>query len=269
VTVIGAALLGIIQGLTEFLPVSSSAHLILARTFLGWDAGAFGLAFDVAVHVGTLAAVAVYFQQDLRAMAAVLPAALRPGATGPARQLQLVVLGTLPIVPAGLLYTPAIEDALRTPAVAAVMLALGAVALLVVERVGARSRDERSLGRLGACWIGVAQATALVPGVSRSGATITLGMFLGLRREAAARFAFLLSVPAIAAAAAKEGLELARVGMTTDVATLFAVGAITSSVVGYLTVKYFIRFLGRHTLDGFAYYRLALAAVTVVWIASR
>ena len=264
-----AALLGAIQGLTEFLPVSSSAHLILARAFFGWDAGRLGLAFDVAVHVGTLVAVVAYFRTDLVAMAAAAPTAWRRDAGPEGRLLRLVALGTLPIVPAGLFYSEAVEVALRTPAVAATMLAVGAAALLAVERLPARQRDEASLGLAGALAIGVAQATALVPGVSRSGATIAVGMFLGLRRDAAARFGFLLGVPAIAAAAAKEGLALAGEGLGGGAWLLFALGAGTSAVVGYLTVKYFIRFLAGHRLDGFAYYRLALAMATVVWIAAR
>jgi len=264
-----AALLGAIQGLTEFLPVSSSAHLILARAFFGWDAGRLGLAFDVAVHAGTLLAVVAYFRRDLVAMAAAAPAAWRRD-TGPdGRLLRLVVLGTLPIVPAGLLYSERVEEALRTPAVAASMLAVGAVALLAVERLAGRDRDEGSLTLAGALAIGVAQATALVPGVSRSGATIAVGMWLGMRRDAAARFGFLLGVPAIAAAAAKEGLALAGAGLDAGAWLLFAIGAAASAVVGYLTVKYFIRFLTGHRLDGFAYYRLALAAATLAWIVAR
>ncbi len=265
-TLIGAAILGIIQGLTEFLPVSSSAHLILARAFFGWDAAGFGLAFDVSVHAGTLVAVVFFFRRELAAMVASVPVALRPSPEGPARLLWLVVVGTLPILPAGVLYTDEVETALRTPGIAAAMLMAGGAALLVVERVGARRRDESSLGLGEVFWIGVAQAAALVPGVSRSGATIVLGMLFGLRREAAARFAFLLGVPAIAAAASREGLELIRSGMTGGMALLFGVGTVTSAVVGYLTVKYFIRFLSGHTLDGFAYYRLALATATVVWL---
>jgi len=269
VTIIGAVLLGIIQGLTEFLPVSSSAHLILARAFFGWNAEKFGLAFDVACHAGTLIAVVVFFARDLLDMAAALPAALRRGAGGPARTLQLIVVGTLPILPAGLLYTNRVEEALRTPAVAAAMLALVAVGLLAVERVGARQRDASSLSLAEALGLGLAQATALVPGVSRSGATITVGMAFGLRRDSAARFSFLLGVPAIAAAAAKEGLSLARTGLTPEMAVIFAVGVVASAIVGYLTVKYFIRFLSGHRLDGFAYYRLALAAAALVWLVAH
>ena len=265
-TVIGAALLGVVQGLTEFLPVSSSAHLILARAFVGWGAEGYGLAFDVAVHLGTLLALVIFFRQDLVAMAAALPVAMQRREAGSARMLGLVTVGTLPILPAGLLYTARVEAALRTPAVAAAMLALGAGVFLLVERKSSRRRDETTLRLSEAVWIGVAQATALVPGVSRSGATIALGMLFGLRREAAARFGFLLGVPAIAAAAAREGLDLARAGLTIDAATMFAVGVVSSAVVGYLTVKFFIRFLSGHALDAFAYYRLVLAAVTLVWI---
>jgi undecaprenyl-diphosphatase len=266
VTAIGAALLGIVQGLTEFLPVSSSAHLILARAFVGWDAEGYGLAFDVAVHVGTLLAIVLFFRRDLVAMAAAVPAAMQGNVDGHARMLGLVVAGTLPILPAGLLYTDRVEATLRTPAVAAAMLALGAAAFLFVERASPRRRDETTLRPGEAVWLGVAQAAALVPGVSRSGATIALGMFFGLRREAAARFGFLLGVPAISAAAAREGVELARMGLGVETAAFFGIGVATSAVVGYLTVKYFIRFLSGHSLDGFAYYRLALAAITVLWI---
>jgi len=115
--------------------------------------------------------------------------------------------------------------------------------------------------------LGVAQASALVPGVSRSGATITIGMLLGLRRESAARFSFLLGVPAIAAAAAREGLSLVQIGLDGPTATLFGVGLATSAVVGYLTIKYFLRYLGHHRLDVFAWYRIALAIVVLVWVA--
>jgi len=269
VSIIAAALLGIIQGLTEFLPVSSSAHLILARAFFGWDAGRLGLAFDVALHAGTLLAVVVYFRRDLAAMATAVPRLAGPAPDADARRLRRVIVGTLPIVPAGLLYTEAVESALRTPGVAAGMLALGAFALLGAERVGARRRDESALGAGGALLVGLAQAAALVPGVSRSGATIAVGMFLGLRREEAAKFAFLLGVPAIAAAAVNEGLALLAAGLDADVLGLFLVGVVTSAVVGYLTVKYFIRFLTGHSLDGFAGYRLALAGLTAVWIVTR
>lgn len=262
-----AALLGVIQGLTEFLPVSSSAHLILARFFFGWEAPEFGLAFDVALHLGTLAAILLYFRQDVAAMIAALPAALSPSPDRYARLIRLIVLGTMPAVAAGLLFNDIIEARLRTPLVAAVALAVGAVLMLVAERLGTRHRDEGSLTMLEAGLIGVAQACALVPGVSRSGSTIAIAMLLGLRRESAARFTFLLAIPAILGAGGKEALELGSLQPDAALLTIFAVGAGISAVVGYVTIKYFLRFLAGHRLDVFSYYRLALAALTFVWLA--
>ncbi len=266
-----AVLLGIVQGLTEFLPVSSSAHLILARLFFGWDAGQLGLAFDVACHVGTLAAVVAYFRSDLlemtRAVPGLLHAPLWPAA-GPGRRLRLIAVGTIPVVIIGLLLAGSIEDALRTPWVAVGSLASVAILFLVVERVGCGTHGEESLSAPAAFAIGVAQAAALVPGVSRSGATITAGMFSGLRRDAAARFSFVLGVPAILAAALHEGLHLVRAGVTADEATLFLIGMAVSGVVGYAAIKYLLRYLTSHSLAVFAWYRLALAAATVLWLVS-
>lgn len=264
-SILAAVVLGIVQGLTEFLPVSSSAHLILGRAFFGWEAGALELAFDVACHLGTLLAVIAFFRVELLQMVAALPRAFA-GADPTARLIRLIILGTLPIVVAGVLYTDNVAAALRTPLVAALMLVAGGVLMLVAERLGRSVGTEESLGPAGALAIGAGQAVALVPGMSRSGTTISIGLFLGLRRDAAARFTFLLSIPAILAAGAKEGLELAEIGLTADAAALFAVGMIVSGVVGYLTIRYFLRYLAGHRLDVFAYYRFALAAVTFVWL---
>ena len=267
---LAAAFLGIVQGLTEFLPVSSSGHLILARAFFGWDAGRFGLPFDVACHVGTFLAVIAFFYRDVIAMIAALPGALT-GRRGPAERLVwLVVIGTLPVVFVGLVFGDLVGgDALRTPPVVAVTMALGAAGLLVAERLGTQTRSEDSVGYGEAFAIGIAQAAALVPGISRSGATLTLAMLLGLKRPGAARFVFLLSLPAVLAAAAREALDVAKVGVEALPVTLFAVGLIVSGIVGYLTIKFFLRYLANHSLAVFAYYRFALAAVTAVWIWTR
>ncbi len=266
---LAAALLGVVQGLTEFLPVSSSGHLILARAFFGWDPGRFGLAFDVACHVGTLLAVVAYFRADVIRLAVTAPAALS-GRDGEWERLgRLIVVGTLPVVVVGVLFADAIENSLRSPAIVAATLVVGAIGLLVAEWVGSRRRGEETIGYGEALAIGVAQASALVPGVSRSGATLTVAMLLGLRRDAAARFVFLLSLPAVLAAALKEGMEVAKVGLEGLPITLFLVGMAVSAVVGYLTVKYFIRYLAGHTLHVFAMYRLVLAAVTVAWLIAR
>ena len=262
-----AVLLGIIQGITEFLPVSSSAHLILARAFFGWETPPeLGLAFDVALHIGTLVAILTFFRADIFSMARALPQAVSAAPPPAGRLLQLIAVGTVPIVIVGLLFTDRIEEALRQPAVAAGALAFGAAAMLIAERLGPRVRTEISLSWLDVVLIGCAQAAALVPGMSRSGSTIAVGMFLGVRRDAAARFTFLLAIPATLAAAGKEALELADMHITSDVVVLFIVGIVVSGIVGYLTIKYFLRFLAGHKLDMFAFYRLALAAATVVWL---
>ena len=262
-----AALLGMVQGLTEFLPVSSSAHLILARTFFGWDAEQFGRPFDVACHVGTLTAILVYFRADLIAMLRALPRAVPPVGDRTARVFWLIVVGTVPLVPIGLVLADR-EDALRTPRVIVVTLAVVGVAMLVADRLGRpqRKAEDLSWGEAGA--LGVAQALALIPGVSRSGATITTGLAFGLERESAARFSFLLGVPAMFAAAAHEGHRMLGQPMDAVTRQVFVIGIITSALVGYATVKFFLRYLVGHGLAVFAWYRLALAAVTLVWLFS-
>ncbi len=270
-----AALLGVVQGLTEFLPVSSSAHLILARMFFGFDADKFGLSFDVACHVGTLVAVLIYFRQDLVRLVQALPRLFSPAASGNresseaaanARLIWLLVVGTVPAVIVGLLFNKVIEEDLRTPAVAAVMLGLGALGFFIADRIGANTRSDRSLTMTEAFLIGCAQAAALVPGVSRSGITITVALLIGLKRPEAARFIFLLAIPAILGAAANEAPKVIRAGLTGDAAGLFAIGIVASALVGYVAIKYFVRYLARHSLAPFAWYRLALATSVALWL---
>jgi undecaprenyl-diphosphatase len=267
VDLIAAALLGIVQGLTEFLPVSSSGHLILARAVLGWDLGRFGLPFDVACHVGTLLAVLAFFVRDVAGMTLALPGALTGRDGEYERLVRLIVVGCLPLAPM-VLFLDVIEE-IRSPAVVAAALAIGGAGLLLAEAVGSKRRGEDSITYVEAFLIGIAQACALIPGVSRSGATLTVALLLGLRREGAARFVFLLSLPAVAAAALMEGLDLAEVGMEGVPVTLMLVGLVTSGVVGYLTVRFFLRYLANHSLAVFAYYRFAVAAVTMIWLLLR
>ncbi len=271
-TLIYAVLLGVIQGLTEFLPVSSSAHLILARAFFGWDGEQFGMTFDVACHLGTLVAVLVYFRPEIVAMVRAVPRVgtlFGPSPDPAAWMALLIVVGTVPAVAVGLAFGGAIEAAVRRPGVAGAMLAIGALAFFAVERYGAKRRTQDTLGLRDAVLIGCAQAAALVPGVSRSGATIATAMALGLRRDESARFVFLLGVPAILAAAVKEGAPLLRHGLPAGEAPLFAAGILSSAIVGYLAVRFFIRYVGRHSLAVFAWYRLALAAAVLVWWLTR
>lgn len=265
-TIVQAALLGVVQGLTEFLPVSSSAHLILARMFFGFDGDKFGLAFDVACHVGTLIAVLIYFRREMAQMIASLPKIADPAHSPGARLIWLLVVGTIPAVVVGLLFNKRIEADMRTPPIAAAALALGAVALIAADRLGAKTRSDESITVGEAFLLGCAQALALIPGVSRSGATITVALLIGLRRADAARFIFLLAIPAILAAAAYEAPKVLRAGFGGDTATLFLIGIVSSASVGYLAVKYFIRYLAGHSLDIFAWYRLALAGAVVAWL---
>jgi undecaprenyl-diphosphatase len=269
VDLLSAALLGVVQGLTEFLPVSSSGHLILARAFFGWDPGRFGIAFDAACHVGTLLAVVAYFRADVAQLLAAAPGALL-GRDGEWERLgRLIIVGTIPIVIVGALFGDVIEARVRTPLVVAVNLVIGGIGLIWVEAIGRQNRDARSLGVTEALAIGIAQAAALAPGLSRSGATLTVSMYLGLRRDSAARFVFLMSLPAVIAVAVKETVELAEIGLAGIPVTLMAVGLLVSAVVGYVTVKYFVRYLAGHSLAVFAYYRFALAAITFGWLLTR
>ena len=263
--VLAALILGVVQGLTEFLPISSSAHLILARAFFAWNSDLFGLAFDVALHAGTLIAIVWYFWADVLAMIKAAPAVLT-ARTGPGKLARLIVIGTIPVVIVGVVAADWLEDNLRTPTVIAVTLTIGGLMLLAAEWFGRQRREEGSVSAVDSFLMGAAQSTALVPGMSRSGSTISMAMYLGMTRQSAARFSFLLGIPAIAAAAAKEGLHVFRMGVASHELLLFFVGMVASAVVGYLTIRYFLRYLASHSLSLFAWYRLALAAITVVWL---
>jgi undecaprenyl-diphosphatase len=249
------------------LPVSSSGHLILARAFFAWDAGRYGLAFDVACHVGTLLAVVAYFHRDIRAMIASAVGALRFGDGEHERLVRLIAVGTLPVIVVVLLFGDVLES-LRDPSVVVVALAVGGVGLLLADRFGTQSRSEASVAYWEAAAIGTAQAAALIPGVSRSGATLTVALLLGLTRPGAARFVFLLSLPAIIAAAGKETLDVVEAGTAGLPAAMFAVGLVVSGVVGYLTITFFLRYLASHSLSAFAIYRFVLAGVATVWLMS-
>jgi undecaprenyl-diphosphatase len=258
--------LGIVQGLTEFLPVSSSGHLLLGQYFLGMDQDRFGLTFDAAIHTGTVAAVVSYFWRDLLRMAGAFLRSLR----GPnfeerdQRMAYLILVATVPAGIVGLLFQGFFENEVRSPWLVAFNLVLVGALFIVGEVVGRQTRTSDKLGFKEAVGIGLAQTVALFPGVSRSGATITLGLFLGLRRDEAARFSFLMSVPITAAAALLSLADAFGSGIDAGDALLFVVGSVTSGVVGYLAIRFLLDYLTGHSLRVFAYYRFALAAVVVV-----
>jgi undecaprenyl-diphosphatase len=263
---IEAVFLGIVQGLTEFLPVSSSGHLLLGQYFLGLDQARFGLSFDVALHLGTLVAVVSFFWRDLVRMAlAFFRSFWHRDLSDPDQRLAYLILAsTVPAALIGYLLEDYFETVVRSPWIVVFNLVLVGVLFIVAEAVGRRTRPASKLTFREAIGIGFAQAAALVPGVSRSGATMTLGLFLGLRREEAARFSFLMSVPIIAGAGILQVGKVASEGMSAYGILLFGVGFVTSAVVGYLAIRFFLRFVVDHSLRAFAYYRFGLAAVVAM-----
>jgi undecaprenyl-diphosphatase len=263
---IQAIILGVVQGLTEFLPVSSSGHLLLGQYFLGMDQDRFGLTFDAAIHTGTVLAVVLYFWRDLLRMAAAFVRSLRSPsfADRDQRMAYLILVACIPAGVVGLMFQNFFEEEVRSPWLVAFNLVLVGALFIVGEAFGRKTRTSDKLGFKEALGIGLAQTAALFPGVSRSGATITIGLFLGLRRDEAARFSFLMSVPITAAAALLSLIDAFGSGIDANDVLLFLVGSITSGVVGYLAIRFLLDYLAGHSLLVFAYYRFALAAVVVV-----
>ncbi len=278
-----AIVLGLVQGLTEFLPISSSAHLIIVPWLFGWETP--GIAFDAAVHLGTMMAVIVYFRRELLAMVMALPLALRhpvallrapdparprtvssPERDQEARLALLIAIGTVPGVIAGLIGQDAIAAFYHpgggVPARAIVMVAIALMALAallwVAERSAAHQRRMTHLTWRDAVTIGLAQAAALIPGVSRSGATLTAGLFQGLNRADAARFSFLLGVPIVAAAGGKGLYDAFSAGMDGDQIRIFAAGMITSGLAGFAAIWWLLRYLQRSSTRIFILYRFGL-----------
>jgi undecaprenyl-diphosphatase len=264
---IDAVFLGVVQGLTEFLPVSSSGHLLLGQYFLGLDQRRFGLSFDVALHAGTLVAVVTYFWRDLIRMALAFFRSfghMDLANDTDQRLAYLVAVASVPAVLIGFFFEGFFATTVRSPWVVVFNFVVVGILFLVAEAVGSHGRKVSKLRFGEAVGIGLAQAAALVPGVSRSGATITLGLFLGLRREEAARFSFLMSVPIIAGAG---GLKLGEVlanGVSAHEWLLLLVGFVASAAVGYLTIRFLLDYLRHHSLRVFAYYRFVVAAIVAV-----
>jgi undecaprenyl-diphosphatase len=260
-----AIILGIIQGLTEFLPISSSAHLFLTPWAFEWEPP--GLAFDVALHIGTLAAVLWYFRREwlelTRGVVEVM--ATRTFESDRSRRLRLLVIGTVPGAAIGYLLQRQAETIFRTPALTGATLIVMGVVLWLVD---SRARTDRPLGGMGvrdAVLIGLAQAAAIVPGVSRSGATITAGRALGYDRAGAATFSFLMSMPITAAAAALKAPEALRAADLTPVIA----GMISAAVSGWLAIAVLLRFVRRSSLGVFAAYRVLIGVGVLVLAWSR
>lgn len=282
-----AIVLGIVQGLTEFLPISSSGHLIIFPWLLDWESA--GLAFDAALHLGTLTAVIVYFRREIVRMLAAIPHALsnpsglllRPAESGHPRDADarlglLIVVATLPGLVLGVLFEGAIDDFFHTEensdraiATIATMLIVVGLVLYLAEQ---RSKRGKTIGRmawLDALIIGVAQAVALIPGTSRSGATITAGLFRGLNRADAARFSFLAGMPLILGAGLKSVVEVIGEGMSGHEVALFAAGGVSAAIVGFATIWGLLRFLERRSTLVFVVYRILFGISLLVLLAFR
>ena len=262
-----AIVLGIVQGLTEFLPVSSTAHLRIVPAFAGWEDP--GAAFTAVTQLGTMAAVLLYFRHDLWRIARASLAALRDREarkTLDARLGLYIVLGTIPIAIFGFAFKDQIENGARDlTLIGCTLIALGLL-LLAAEKAGAHERGIDSFTRRDGIIIGFAQAAALVPGVSRSGATLTAGLFLGLERRAAARYSFLLSVPAVVLS----GLfELRDVGTGQHAAAVpTAIATLAAFVVGYASIAFLLRWLGNHSTAVFVVYRVLLGVLVLALVAT-
>jgi undecaprenyl-diphosphatase len=253
-----AIVLGIVQGLTEFVPVSSSAHLVLVPWILGWEfepEPAF--IFNVLVQLGTLVGVIVYFWRDLVSL---VRAALRGIAAGrpltdpESRLAWLIVLASLPAAAAGVLFRDAVERAFGNPVAVCAFLIVTAALLWIGERIGRRERGLERLTSLDAIWVGIGQAFALFPGVSRSGTTIAAGLLRHLQRPDAARFSFLMSVPIMLGAGAIALLDLASIPTPSSLLPPLAAGFASAAVVGYLSIRWLLGYLARRPLGPFALY---------------
>jgi undecaprenyl-diphosphatase len=269
-TIFQSIIYGIVQGLTEFLPISSTAHLVLLPWAAGWPDP--GLSFDVALHLGTLVALLLYFRKEWLALIGSAIGIVQGRTQTPDARLVMFIVGaTIPGAIAGALFEHKVEDAMRAPQVIALMLIALALILAVAEIVGRRKKslDEISWGD--AITVGVAQALAIIPGVSRSGVTISAGLFRNMKRDAAARFSFFLSTPLIGGAVGKRTLEMLKAGATIEQMVPFVVGILVSGVVGYLAIAFMLRYLQTRTTYLFVYYRIALgiAVFLAIWTGIR
>jgi undecaprenyl-diphosphatase len=279
-----AIVLGLTQGLTEFLPISSSGHLIIVPWLFGWESP--GVAFDAALHLGTLLAVFAYFWHDLLEMVKAVPtilrkraALLKPGApnegddTFYARLGLLLIIGSIPGAVLGLAFESKIDDIFhpethqnRAIVVIAILLAVFAVLLWLADRFGRESRTLRSVRLPDTLVVGIAQAIALMPGTSRSGVTLTAGLFRDFKRADAARFSFLLGIPLIAGAGLKGVAELLQADPTGGEIGRILAGMATSAISGFIAIRFLLRYLQTSSTGVFVVYRLIAAAVLIVLV---
>jgi undecaprenyl-diphosphatase len=262
-----AVVLGIVQGLTEFLPISSTAHLRIVPEIFGW--GDPGAAFTAVIQLGTMAAVLAYFWREIVAIvSAWVRSLVKPELRGSleARTGWYVIVGTVPILVLGFLFRDQIRDQARNLWVIAIAMVVVAVVLWVADRVGQRRKELRQLSIGDGLVYGLAQSTALVPGVSRSGATISAGLYLNYTREAATRYSFLLSIPAVVASGLFEALDIGKGSGVAWGPTIVA--AVAAFIVGYAVIAWLLRYVATHSFLPFVLYRLAVGIVLLVLLAT-
>lgn len=262
-----AIFLGLLQGATEFLPVSSSGHLLLAEHFFAIEQA--GLTFDVMLHLATLAAIVAYFRHDFWNLFLAFIGQYGPGRSQRERQMAIYIcFATIPAVIAGLFLGEYAETIFRSAWLVAASLTVAGLLLLWAEKAGLHERNFSEMTLLDTLLIGCAQAMALIPGVSRSGATITAGLFLGLERQTAARFSFLLSAPVVAGAGGYKALKLfTGPGLNSDQLLFYGAGCLTAGLSGYAIIAFLMKFVQTRSLAVFAYYRFALSALVVIALA--
>lgn len=251
------ALLGIVQGLTEFLPVSSTGHLIIIEKLFNLSPVQFGLSFDVALHFGTLLALLFYFRLKIIKI-------ISNFIQGNRQLGYLLLIGTIPALIAGVLLQKSIETIFRNPIFVAINLILFSLVFLIAEKVGRQQKNYREINNKDSLIIGIFQAVALLPGVSRSGITISGGLFKDLKKNEAGEFAFLLSVPVMLAAFAKDIFDLLKQGISSQYIQSSLLGAAISFIVGLLCIAYFLNYLKKHGLIPFIIYRIVLAVFLLI-----
>lgn len=261
-TIFQALILGIVQGLSEFLPISSSGHLILVPYLFHWGQIDNKLSFDIALHFGTALAVLGYFWKDWWEMAK----SLTKPKSEKAKLFYLLMIGSVPVGIIGIILEKLVEDVFRTPLITAVMLVVFSLVLWFADRIRNNTKTLKDLTAKDSILIGLSQIIALLPGVSRSGITISASLLRSLNREQAARFSFLLSTPVILGASTAKGLDFVRGTIPQSEYLPFLVGVATSGLVGYLTIKFLLKYIQTHSFKVFIVYRLVLAAIIFLFL---
>jgi undecaprenyl-diphosphatase len=272
-TIVQAVLLGIVQGLTEFVPVSSSGHLVLLPWLLGWQIDPqTAFLFDVLVQMGTLVAVFIYFRSDIFNLLRETGRGLfrgKPFETPTARLGWLILASSLPAAIVGLLLKDFVADTFEDPRMVAIFLLITALLLWIAERLGTREKELTQVTLPDALWIGAAQILALFPGISRSGATISAGLARNLDRPVAARFSFLMALPIMVGAGLIAVLDVFKIDNASGFMVPILIGSIIAAIIGYLAIRWLISYLSRHSLRIFTYYCAVLGIFVLILDAIR